>query len=92
MGRAGEQVSLEAEDIRNEKVKVLRCMKAMCMDDVVVGQYRARSIGGHHHQGYLDDPTVPAGRYAPSQSQETRMLPVRVVLQLLLSDCMSVCA
>lgn len=58
------QVSLEAEDIRNEKVKVLRCMKAMSMDDVVLGQYRARSIGGAHHPGYLDDPTVPAGRCA----------------------------
>ena len=58
------QVSLEAEDIRNEKVKVLRCMKTMSMDDVVVGQYRARSFGGVHHKGYLDDPTVPAGRCA----------------------------
>lgn len=62
--RMWRQVSLEAEDIRNEKVKVLRCMKAMSMDDVVLGQYRARSIGGTHHKGYLDDPTVPAGRYS----------------------------
>ncbi|KAK9813989.1 hypothetical protein WJX73_008242 [Symbiochloris irregularis] len=59
-------VSLEAEDIRNEKVKVLRCMKTMSMDDVVVGQYRARSIGGEHHPGYLDDETVPAGSICPT--------------------------
>ena len=56
------QVSLAAEDIRNEKVKVLKCMKAMSMDDVVLGQYRARSHRGQNHPGYLDDKTVPADR------------------------------
>ena len=34
------QVSLDAEHIRNEKVKVLHCMKQLTLDDVVVGQYR----------------------------------------------------
>ena len=56
------QVSLAAEDIRNEKVKVLKCMKAMSMDDVVLGQYRARSLRGQNHPGYLDDKTVPPDR------------------------------
>ena len=56
------QVSLAAEDIRNEKVKVLKCMKAMSMDDVVLGQYRARTLKGQHHPGYLDDKTVPPDR------------------------------
>ena len=56
------QVSLAAEDIRNEKVKVLKCMKAMSMDDVVLGQYRARSHRGQNHPGYLDDKTVPPDR------------------------------
>ena len=59
------QVSLAAEDIRNEKVKVLKCMKAMSMDDVVLGQYRSRSLGGKNHPGYLDDKTVPPDRSAP---------------------------
>lgn len=53
------QVSLDAEDIRNEKVKVLRNMSPIKMEDVVIGQYRGRQ----GKQGYLDDPTVPAGRH-----------------------------
>ncbi len=36
------QVSLDAEDIRNEKVKVLRSMKEVTLEDVVLGQYRGR--------------------------------------------------
>ena len=40
------QVSLAAEDIRNEKVKVVRCMKKVTLDDVVLGQYRSRCVGG----------------------------------------------
>ena len=53
------QVSLDAEDIRNEKVKVLRNMSPISMEDVVIGQYRGRG----NKQGYLDDSTVPEGRY-----------------------------
>ena len=63
------QVSLAAEDIRNEKVKVLKCMKAMSMDDVVLGQYRARTLKGHHYPGYLDDKTVPPDRCCSQSSQ-----------------------
>jgi glucose-6-phosphate 1-dehydrogenase len=37
-------VSLGAEDIRNEKVKLLRSIKPVNLDDVVVGQYRAVSL------------------------------------------------
>jgi glucose-6-phosphate 1-dehydrogenase len=56
------QVSLDAEDIRNEKVKVLRSMKTVTLDDVVIGQYRSRAAGGKTLPGYLDDKTVPKGR------------------------------
>ena len=55
-------MSLDAEDIRNEKVKVLRSMKTVTLDDVVIGQYRSRSVGGKTLPGYLDDKTVPKGR------------------------------
>lgn len=55
------QVSLDAEDIRNEKVKVLRNMSPIRMEDVVIGQYRGRG----KKQGYLDDKTVPDGRCLP---------------------------
>ncbi|KAL0335939.1 UNVERIFIED_CONTAM: Glucose-6-phosphate 1-dehydrogenase, chloroplastic [Sesamum radiatum] len=39
-------VSLDAEDIRNEKVKVLRSMKPLRIDDVVIGQYKSHTKGG----------------------------------------------
>lgn len=55
-------VSLDAEDIRNEKVKVLRSMKVVNTEDVVVGQYRARG----KLPGYLDDQTVPKGSLTPT--------------------------
>ena len=58
------QVSLDAEDIRNEKVKVLRSMKMISMEDVVLGQYRSRRTSNAKLPGYLDDKTVPEGRWA----------------------------
>ena len=55
-------MSLDAEDIRNEKVKVLRSMKKVKLSDVVVGQYTGRVSKGHTYLGYLEDPTVPKNR------------------------------
>ncbi|XP_077215311.1 glucose-6-phosphate 1-dehydrogenase, chloroplastic-like isoform X2 [Tasmannia lanceolata] len=52
-------VSLDAEDIRNEKVKVLRSMRQLKLDDVIVGQYKAHIRGGRTYPAYIDDPTVP---------------------------------
>ncbi|KAL0001491.1 hypothetical protein SO802_015272 [Lithocarpus litseifolius] len=52
-------VSLDAEDIRNEKVKVLRSMRPLQLEDVVVGQYKGHSKGGKSYPAYTDDPTVP---------------------------------
>ncbi|KAK9907453.1 hypothetical protein WJX75_004009 [Coccomyxa subellipsoidea] len=59
-------VSLAAEHIRNEKVKVLRSMKKLSLDDVVIGQYRGRSGTGVDKPGYLDDDTVPEGSLCPT--------------------------
>ena len=60
-------MSLDAEDIRNEKVKVLRCMRPVALDDVVVGQYAARTTpDGTTLPGYLDDATVPPGSLCPT--------------------------
>ena len=56
------QTSLAAEDIRDEKVKVLRNMLPISMDDVVIGQYKGRNKHGDKKPGYLDDKTVPEGR------------------------------
>merc|ERR1739848_463761 len=63
-------VSLDAEDIRNEKVKVLRSMRTLDLDDVVVGQYTGRTTtcdrASVTYPGYLDDDTVPEGSMVPT--------------------------
>ncbi|GJN40842.1 hypothetical protein PR202_gn00253 [Eleusine coracana subsp. coracana] len=59
-------VSLDAEDIRNEKVKVLRSMRQLKLEDVVVGQYKGHVKGGKSYPGYADDPTVPKGSITPT--------------------------
>ncbi|XP_043689510.1 glucose-6-phosphate 1-dehydrogenase 1, chloroplastic-like isoform X1 [Telopea speciosissima] len=59
-------VSLDAEDIRNEKVKVLRSMMPLQIDDLIVGQYKGHSAGGKSYPGYTDDPTVPNDSLTPT--------------------------
>ncbi|CAI5527552.1 unnamed protein product [Closterium sp. Naga37s-1] len=49
-------VSVQPEDIRDEKVKVLRAIQPIREDEVVLGQY----------DGYTDDPTVPDGSHTPT--------------------------
>lgn len=59
-------VSLDAEDLRNEKVKVVRSCKPISIDDVVLGQYRGRKDKGVTYPGYLEDRTVPANSLTPT--------------------------
>ncbi|KAK4791134.1 hypothetical protein SAY86_031547 [Trapa natans] len=59
-------VSLDAEDIRNEKVKVLRSMRPLTLDDVVIGQYKSHTKGGTSFPAYTDDKTVPKGSLTPT--------------------------
>ncbi|XP_038883485.1 glucose-6-phosphate 1-dehydrogenase 1, chloroplastic-like [Benincasa hispida] len=59
-------VSLDAEDIRNEKVKVLKSMRPLQLEDVVVGQYKGHSKGGKSYSAYIDDPTVPNDSITPT--------------------------
>eukprot|EP00850_Spirogloea_muscicola_P004483 SM000019S05027 [mRNA] locus=s19:524152:528456:- [translate_table: standard] len=59
-------VSLAAEDIINEKVKVLKSMRQLQLEDVVIGQYKANSRGGVKYQGYTDDKTVPNNSITPT--------------------------
>ncbi|KAL1187618.1 Glucose-6-phosphate 1-dehydrogenase 3 [Cardamine amara subsp. amara] len=59
-------VSLDAEDIRNEKVKVLRSMRPIQLEDVVIGQYKSQTTGGVTYPGYTDDKTVPKGSLTPT--------------------------
>ncbi len=43
------QVSLSAEAIRNEKVKVIQSMEVVELNDVVMGQYRGRKEKNGHN-------------------------------------------
>lgn len=56
-------VSLLAEDIRDEKVKLLRSVKPLDVGDFALGQYGAKNerVGG-----YLDDEGVPDGSQTPT--------------------------
>lgn len=55
-------VSSNPEDIRDEKVKVLRCMPSIRREDLIIGQYIGNDgakDGDEAKLGYRDDPTVP---------------------------------
>jgi glucose-6-phosphate 1-dehydrogenase len=57
-------VSLQAEDVRNEKVKVLKAIPPVRLDDLVIGQYGPSK--DKKQPGYLDDKTVPKGSITPT--------------------------
>ncbi|KAJ7957521.1 Glucose-6-phosphate 1-dehydrogenase [Quillaja saponaria] len=59
-------VSLDAEDIRNEKVKVLRSMRPLQLENVVIGQYKSHTKGGITYPAYTDDKTVPKDSLTPT--------------------------
>jgi len=59
-----EPVSLSAEDVRDEKVKVLRACKAIELNDLVIGQYTRDASG--KKEGYLDDSGVPKTSLTPT--------------------------
>ena len=50
-------VTLGAKDVRDEKVKLLRCIPPLGLSDVLLGQYTASPDGSK--PGYLDDESVP---------------------------------
>jgi glucose-6-phosphate 1-dehydrogenase len=54
-------VSLSSEDVRDEKVKVLRAIRPLSLDDVILGQY----------EGYTFDPEVPDGSKTETFAQAT---------------------
>lgn len=54
--------SIHPDDIRDEKLKVLRCIRPADPQNCVLGQYTA----GKGNPGYLDDPTVPPGSNTPT--------------------------
>lgn len=56
-----------SEDIRNEKVKVLKSIQFPSMENVVLGQYVGNKDGtGDQTVGYLEDSTVPPDSVTPT--------------------------
>jgi glucose-6-phosphate 1-dehydrogenase len=57
--------NIEADTMRDEKLKVLRALRPITGEDVaertVRGQYRAGAIGGQPVPGYLQEPGIPGG-------------------------------
>ncbi len=51
---------LNARDIRDEKVKVLRSIAPIVMNNLVRGQYCAATVDGVEHIGYTEDDSVPS--------------------------------
>ena len=48
-------LSLHSYDIRDEKVRVLKSIEPLRLEDTIIGQY----VGNGTQPGYLEDPTVP---------------------------------
>ncbi|MBI2431420.1 MAG: glucose-6-phosphate dehydrogenase [Candidatus Hydrogenedentes bacterium] len=59
-------VALNSHYVRDEKVKALRCVAPLTLNDVVVGQYTAGAVEGHQHSGYREEEGVPAGSRTPT--------------------------
>ncbi|KAJ7270488.1 glucose-6-P dehydrogenase [Mycena rebaudengoi] len=55
-------VSFFNEDIRDEKVRVLRTILAIAREDTLLGQY----VSANGKPGYLDDDTVPVNSVCPT--------------------------
>ncbi|KAI0003076.1 glucose-6-phosphate dehydrogenase [Russula compacta] len=60
-------VSFAAEDVRDEKVKVLRAIPPIAREDTLLGQY----VGANGKPGYLDDDTVPPNSTCPTFAATT---------------------
>lgn len=61
-----EPITLDAHNVRDEKVKILRCVPPLTLNDVVVGQYAAGNYQGHRHPGYLEEPDIPPDSITPT--------------------------
>ncbi|CAF1080264.1 unnamed protein product [Rotaria sp. Silwood1] len=63
--------STKGEDIRDEKVKVLRSVLPIKTENVIIGQYFGdkHSTDPEHQLGYLDDKGVPQNSTTPTYAQ-----------------------
>ncbi len=63
--------STTGEDIRDEKVKLLRCITPIKLENVVIGQYVGdkNATDSERQLGYLDDKGVPKDSVTPTFAQ-----------------------
>eukprot|EP00056_Hartaetosiga_gracilis_P010205 m.149590 g.149590 ORF g.149590 m.149590 type:complete len:614 (-) comp13271_c1_seq19:1305-3146(-) len=61
-------ITQSAESIRNEKVRLLKCIDTLKLEDVILGQYVGAKVEGieESDKGYRDDPTVPDDSRTPT--------------------------
>jgi len=59
---------MDAGHICNQKVKVLRSIVPLTLDDIVVGQFTAATHNGRDYAGYLDDEKIPNDSITPTYS------------------------
>jgi len=57
-------VTMSAEDVRDEKVKLLRCIRPLTLEDMVLGQYEADPAGTE--PGYTENDDVPDDTVTPT--------------------------
>jgi glucose-6-phosphate 1-dehydrogenase len=57
---------LSADAIRDEKVRVLRSVRPLALEDLVVGQYRGADRDGRHHPGYVEEKYVSPASLTPT--------------------------
>ncbi|KAK3236561.1 hypothetical protein CYMTET_53303 [Cymbomonas tetramitiformis] len=55
--------TLSPNDMRDEKLKVLKCISPLSTENTVLGQY---TMGKNGQPGYLEDDTVPPGSKCPT--------------------------
>ena len=59
-------IRLDSADIAAEKVKVLRCVPPLSIEDMVLGQYRESVREGRRSPAYVEDPGVPDASITPT--------------------------
>ena len=64
-------VGLNSTYVRDEKVKALRAVPALTLDDLVVAQYGPGDLNGKHSDGYLKEEGTPEGSITPTYAAAT---------------------
>ncbi len=59
-------LSLHSQHVRDEKVKALRSISSLRLNDLVVGQYSAGAFKGRQHFGYLQEKGVRLDSITPT--------------------------